>query len=111
VRGEEKRWPEAKRRPRSELRATGALIPRVLDELGLGSANEALRLLECWESAVGSDVARHCQPLRLRGGVLEARVDTSVWCQQLMLQRGEILAALRRELGAAAPRELRLRVG
>ena len=53
----------------------------------------------------------HCRPSALRGAVLEATVDSSVWCQELQLQRREILAALRRELGDAAPSDLRLFVG
>jgi predicted nucleic acid-binding Zn ribbon protein len=47
----------------------------------------------------------------MRGEVLEATVDSSVWCQQLKLRTPEILAALRRELGDAAPADLRLRIG
>ena len=100
-----------KGRRRGEPTAVGAVLPRVLDELGLEATRAALRAAACWEAVVGPEAARHSRPVALRAGVLEANVDSSVWSQQLALRRPEILAALRRELGPAAPSELRLRVG
>lgn len=100
-----------KRRGRREPRRVASLVDAVLSDLGLDETAAVLRIEERWEAAVGSEVARHCRPTALRGAVLEATVDTSVWCQELQVRRGEILAALRRELGDAAPAELWLRVG
>jgi len=97
--------------PPRDPRPVGRVVSQVLDELGLADTNAVLRVAERWEAAVGPEVARHCQPVRMRHGVLEARVDSGMWCQQLLLQRTELLAGLRRELGDAAPRDLRLRVG
>ncbi len=89
----------------------GQLVETVLGELGFDSARSLARLCERWEAAVGSEIACHCRPTALRGPVLEVTVDSSAWCQQLQLRRPEILAALRRELGAEAPADLWLRVG
>jgi predicted nucleic acid-binding Zn ribbon protein len=98
-----------KRRP-SELEPLGALVPRVLRDLGLEGA-ALLRVVQCWEAAVGAEVAAHCRPAALRGTTLEARVDSSAWAQQLKLREPELLAALRDALGDAAPAALRFRVG
>lgn len=98
-------------RRRRDPAALGSVVSQVLGELGLEEARASLRIHERWEEAVGPEVARHCQPVSMRGGVLEAETDTSVWCQQLQLQRPIILEALRRLHGDDAPRELRLRVG
>jgi predicted nucleic acid-binding Zn ribbon protein len=70
-----------------------------------------MRIAACWEEAVGSEVASHCQPSALRGGVLEVTVDSSVWCQHLQMRREGILQGLHSVLGADAPRDLRFRVG
>jgi len=43
--------------------------------------------------------------------MLEVTVDSSVWSQHLQMRREEILDALRGELGADAPADLRFRVG
>lgn len=99
------------RRGRREPQAIGSVLETVLGDLGLDGTHAVLRIAECWEAAVGAEIARHCRPTLLRGHVLEASVDSSVWCQQLQLQRTELLAALRRELGDAAPTDLRLFVG
>ena len=99
------------RRGRREPRSVASLVDAVLGDLGLDETAAVLRIEERWEAAVGPEVARHCRPTALRGTTLEASVDTSVWCQELQLRRGEIRAALRRELGDAAPAELWLRVG
>ncbi len=100
---------QAPRKPRPE--ALGSLVSRVIDDLGLDETALVTRVVACWEDAVGPEIASHCQPTALRGKVLEATVDSSVWCQQLQLRTPEIVAALRRELGAEAPTRLWLKVG
>ena len=100
-----------KRRGRRDPRRLGALVSGVLDDLGLGEAAAIVQIAQRWEAAVGPEVAAHCRPSALRGGVLEATADGSAWCQQLQLQSRTILAALRRELGDAAPTELRFFIG
>jgi predicted nucleic acid-binding Zn ribbon protein len=89
----------------------GGLVARVLGDLGLDSSARVVRLAACWEKAVGAEVARHCHPTALHRDRLEVTVDSSSWCQQLQLQREEILAALREVAGEDAPAELWLRVG
>ena len=98
-------------RRKSRPEPLGALVRQVLEDIGAGDGARVLRIAECWEEAVGAEVAAHCQPTALRGGVLEATVDSSVWCQQLQLRGPEILAALRAVLPAEAPTELWFRVG
>lgn len=99
------------KRRESEPESIGQLVPRVLKDLGFDETVRILRVAERWEEAVGSEIARHCQPVALRGERLEASVDSSVWCQQLQLRSPEILASLRQVLGDDAPSELWLRVG
>ncbi len=89
----------------------GSLVPRVLSDLGLDESARALRIQEGWADAVGVEVASHCQPVALRNGILEARVDSSAWCQALRLRAPELLDGLARALGDDAPRELWLRLG
>lgn len=101
----------SRRRGRSQPERLGALVPRVLGDLGLEEAARALRVAERWEAVVGEEVARHSRPTGLRGNVLEVTVDSSVWSQQLQMRRPELLASLREALGPDAPRDLWLRVG
>jgi predicted nucleic acid-binding Zn ribbon protein len=88
-----------------------AVVPRVLDDLGLGSARLAMRVQQHWAELVGAEAAAHSSPDGLRGAILEVRVDASVWGQQLQLRSPEIVRGLGALLGESAPTELRFRVG
>jgi len=100
------------RRRRGQPVSIGQLVPTVLDELGIGGGARIVRVVKCWKQAVGPEVAMHCRPVSFRAGdVLEAEVDSSVWCQQLKLRAPQLVAALRDALGDDAPRDLRFRVG
>lgn len=95
---------------RSEPTRLARSLSRVLEELGHGAAAQAAVLMQRWEEVVGAEAAAHCEPLALRGRVLEVAADSPSWSQQLQLRREEILGALQRILGPEAPAELRLRV-
>jgi predicted nucleic acid-binding Zn ribbon protein len=97
-------------RRRSEPRRVGAVLPRLLDELGFGAARAAMRAQESWPAVVGEAAAAHSGVEALRGRTLEVAVDSSVWGQQLQLRTSEILAGLRDLLGDDAPAELRFRL-
>jgi predicted nucleic acid-binding Zn ribbon protein len=97
--------------PKGELERVAGLVPRVLRDLGLETSARVVHIAEHWEQWVGPEVSRRCRPTSLRGDVLELCVESSAWCQVLQLRRPELLAALRRELGEKAPRDLWLRVG
>ncbi len=100
-----------RRRSRGRFEAIGSLLPRVLNDLGLNDTARVMQIAARWEEAVGPEIADHCRPTALRGELLEATVDSSVWCQQLQLRAPEILEGLRRVLGEEAPSDLRMRVG
>ncbi len=96
---------------KSRLEPLGPLVARVLNDIGAGDSARVMRIAERWEEAVGAEIAAHCRPTALRGGVLEATVDSSVWCQQLQLRGPEIIEALRAALPEEAPSKLWFRVG
>jgi len=89
----------------------GDILGKVLGDLGLDGVARAHQIGTIWAAAVGDQVAAHCRPLGLRGDVLELEVHSPGWAQQLQLRKLELLAALKRELGPEAPRELRFQVG
>ncbi len=98
------------RRRKSQPEEISSLLPKVLHELGLDQTARVMRIASRWETTVGPEIARHCRPTAIRGEVLEASVDSSVWCQQLQFRTPEMLEALRRDFGDEAPGEIRLSV-
>ncbi|MBJ21618.1 MAG: DUF721 domain-containing protein [bacterium] len=98
-------------RRKGRLESVGSLVGQVLGDLGLDGVALAHRIGSRWEEIVGPQIAAHCRPLGIRGGVLELEVDSPVWSQQLQLRKPELLARLEDDLGKEAPRELRFQVG
>ncbi len=96
--------------PRRAPSQVGALVPRVLSDLGLDATAHAVRVLQVWDEALG-DLAPHCRPEGIRRGVLVARVPDSAWMARIQLEKPRILAALAAALGKPAATDLRLRIG
>jgi predicted nucleic acid-binding Zn ribbon protein len=64
-------------------------------------------LWQTWPRIAGSQLAPHCRPLNLRGGVLTVGAAPGPWLQALQYNRHQLLGALR---GAGfSVRELRFR--
>lgn len=99
------------RRRKGKFTSVGDLVGQVLGDLGLDGVALAHRIGAQWPEVVGPQVAEHCRPLGIRGGVLELEVDSPVWSQQLQLRKTELLARLVEHFGDQAPRELRFQVG
>jgi hypothetical protein len=69
------------------------------------------RAWQVWDEAVGPQVAARARPVRIREGVLEVRVDSPAWMQQLQLLKPKILARLNERLGGEVIRDLFWRRG
>jgi predicted nucleic acid-binding Zn ribbon protein len=96
--------------PRRAPAQVGALVPRVLSDLGLDATAQAVRVLQIWDEALG-ELAPHCRPEGIRRGVLHARVPDSAWMQRIQLEKPRILAALASRIGERVATDLRLRIG
>jgi predicted nucleic acid-binding Zn ribbon protein len=101
----------ASKRRRTRPEALGALVPALLEDLGFDATRILTRVVESWEEIVGADAALHVRPAAIRGAVLEAEADSSVWVQTLRLRSPQVLARLAAVLGPEAPRELWIRIG
>ncbi len=96
---------------RHDPQLVSELVPKVLDEVGLGATSVAARLLQVWDGALGEGLSPHCRPDGLRNGIIHARVRDSGWMQRLQLEKPRILARIASTLGGDAARELRFRLG
>jgi predicted nucleic acid-binding Zn ribbon protein len=102
---------KARGRRRTHPVALAALVPSLLEDLGFEATRVLTRVVEGWEEIAGEEAARHVRPVAIRGAVLEAEADASVWVQTLRLRSPQILARLAAKLGPDAPRELWIRIG
>jgi len=98
-------------RRRSTPESIGDLLPKLLEEVGLGATAQAVQVIRAWDEAVGPAFQAHCRPDGVRNGVIHARVRDSSWMQRLQLEKPAIFARLRELLGDSAPKDMRLRIG
>ena len=90
----------------------GNEIQRELSRSGSRDAVPLAAVTSAWPAAVGDAVARHAWPLRIsRDGTLHVAVESATWAQELSLLEGNVLEALRGQLGETAPAKLRFAVG
>ena len=61
-----------------------------------------------WEELVGTAIANHASPKRLRDGVLWLEVKDAAWRQELHLMRSGLIERINAGVGEEIVRELRL---
>lgn len=91
--------------------AAGEVLGGVTRQMGVQERLEQYRVWAVWDEVVGPQTALHARPLRLRGGVLEVRVDHPVWMQQLQLLKPRLLERLNRAIAPAVLDDIHLRHG
>jgi predicted nucleic acid-binding Zn ribbon protein len=79
-----------------------AALSQLLEERGWRDRVAASTALDGWDALVGAEIAAHCHPVSLCDGILTISADSTAWATQLRLLAPQVLARLRRELGAAA---------
>ncbi len=103
--------PDSSAKPTGKPEKLGDLVSEVLEDMGLGAASSASRLLRIWDSALGADFAPHCRPDGIRHEVIYARVRDSGWMQRIQLEKPRILDRIEAAMGEPIARDLRLRLG
>lgn len=86
-------------------------IAEILSALPVNSRVKEYGLWKAWDRLVGPQVSKHCQPERLKDGILFLRVSSSVWMQQLQFMKSMILEMVNGCMGENAVRELRFQIG
>lgn len=97
--------------PRKSIDDIQRILQQWLTARGMNEKFSRYRVWQFWEAAVGAQIAARAKPVRLRGSILEVRVDHPVWMQQLQLLKPRILARLNEHLGERLIDDLFLRHG
>ena len=72
---------------------------------------QASLLLLRWQELVGFQIAKHAQPEFIKDGVLQVRVENSVWLNHLLFLREELRQKLNRKLSPQEIKGIRFRQG
>ncbi len=84
-------------------------LNEALERQGMTRRIREQEVLLRWEELVGTAIANHAKPERLRGGVLWIHVADAAWRQELHLMRGGLVERINAALGYDIVKELRLR--
>ena len=88
------------------------LVPGVMQRLGLENRLQQAQISQRWPELVGSDIARHAQPVTLKNGLLVVAVDHPVWLQELSrYHKPLLLQKIRDRVGKTAIRDIAFRIG
>jgi predicted nucleic acid-binding Zn ribbon protein len=103
--------PEKKARP-DQWQTPGALLPKLMQKLGLKERLRESEVIDAWSSIVGEFIAAHSAPVALREGVLYVRVlQPSLHYELDRVAKTEILRKLKQRFGARTIRDIRFRLG
>ena len=88
------------------------LVPLVMKQLGLEERLQQSQVFYLWPTIVGSDIARHAQPVSLRNGLLVVACDHPMWLQEITrYSKPLILQKVQERLGKKVVRDISFRIG
>jgi predicted nucleic acid-binding Zn ribbon protein len=93
-------------RPAGAAVPLSGLLDAVISELGLGQKMAECRAQLAWDNAVGSQLAQHAQPVKVKGGRMEVAVSSPVWSSQLSFMKADILKRINLEAGSEVVTDL-----
>ncbi|MCG3150256.1 MAG: hypothetical protein PCFJNLEI_03737 [Verrucomicrobiae bacterium] len=91
--------------------ALDQLVPGVMKRLGIEQRLYEAQVFHQWSQIVGTEVAKHAQPVSLTNKLLRVSIDHPVWHQQLLPLKPLILQKVRDRIGKAAVRDIVFRIG
>src|SRR5712691_5826611 len=91
----------------SDLRSVAAMLPELLQQLGLAQTAEGWRAVADWPAVAGARIAGRTRAVSFREGVLTVEVEGSAWMHELGFLKPELVRNLNRHLGASVVRDVR----
>jgi predicted nucleic acid-binding Zn ribbon protein len=109
--GEWRGLPEKFAEP-DRWQATGEVLPKIMQRLGLKERLQESEIIEAWSKIVGDFIAAHSAPVALHKGVLYVRVLQPALHYELeQVSKIDILRKLKQRFGAKIIGDVRFRVG
>ena len=88
------------------------LVPLAMKRLGLEQRLQQSQIFHLWTAIVGTDIARHAQPVSYRNGTLIVAVDHPVWLQELSRYHKQLIVQkIQERVGKKTVRDIVFRIG
>lgn len=98
-------------RPTRAPTPLGHLLEGLVDRRGWAERLRGAAVFGLWEEVVGSELSRRCKPVRLVGGLLVVRTESTVWAAEVAYLVDDIIARADDVMGPGLVREVRVVVG
>ncbi|MCX8109945.1 MAG: DUF721 domain-containing protein [Syntrophorhabdaceae bacterium] len=72
----------------------GSILGKVLKQCRLTDDLDAYKAFTIWEDIVGTKIALHARPARIKGKVLYVEVDDPLWHAQIKYMKRDILGKM-----------------
>ncbi len=89
----------------------GVILDKYLKRADICAKIQEQRIITSWEPVVGKGIAEVTQAVRVRNRILQVRVTTSVWVQELQFHKAFILKKLNDRVGPPGVQELWFFIG
>ena len=83
------------------------VIEEAVEGAGIKSALNQESAVILWGTVVGKTISSVTKAERVESGTLIVRVETSVWRQELHMQKSEIIKKINKKIGTIAIRDIR----
>lgn len=95
----------------AEPRRLADLLAATVGRRGWGSRLEGAQVHQRWTEIAGTQLAAHAEPVRLHGGVLVVRVESTAWATQMRYLSRQLAERANAVLGGQPVRRVTLVVG
>ncbi|HOT41424.1 MAG TPA: DUF721 domain-containing protein [Syntrophorhabdaceae bacterium] len=72
----------------------GSILGKVLKQCRLTDDLDAYKVFTVWEDIVGSKIAIHARPSKIKGKILYVEVDDPLWHAQIKYMKRDIIGRL-----------------
>ncbi len=86
-------------------------LSEILGNLPVKERVKEYGLWKVWDKLAGEAVSRHCQPERLKDGILFLKVDSPVWMQQLQFLKSLIIEKVNGFMRENTVKDVRFQIG
>ena len=91
------------------MQQVGVVIKKFLKKTGLEKGVKEQETLVLWNKTVGSKISKNTKPISIKKGVLEVKVSTATWKQELQFQKIEIIKKLNKKLNKNIIKEIKFK--
>ena len=91
----------------ASAKAVGAVLDGLVRSLGIDAKLREYEAVTRWTEVVGEHVAHAAAATSITRGVLMVRVESSVWRNELLLRKKEIMEKLNAAIGADVVKDIK----